>query len=239
MNKELTAVIPLESDPKVFEKFAHNLGLLPSYNFIDIYSVDDVEMMQFIPRPVEAIILLFPIQKVTPALNRDTSIQKDESPIWLKQNFQNACGLYALLHILINNRQLLASNSLLTTYLTEDPHFIDIDKFIIKFTERYTRDFHEHSGSNENPLPDDDTIDLHFISFVSFKGKLWELDGRSTLSSPLYLGDIQKDDSVINDQTDLLNQAIVLDRIKSYMNNVSDPNDKYNFSLLGLTKTVD
>lgn len=239
MNKDLTAVIPLESNPEVFEKFAWNLGLGPNYTFIDIYSVDDVEMMQFIPRPVEAIILLFPIQNVRPHLNVERTFFSDEAPIGLKQNFQNACGLYALLHILINNQHLLHKDSLLATYLKEDPNFSDIDKFIVMFTKKYNKDFHESSGSSENPLPEDDTIDLHFISFISYKGKLWELDGRSNSPHSLYLGDNQRDDSMIDDQIDLLNQPAVLDRIKSYMNNVNDPNDKYKFSLLGLTKNVD
>ena len=240
MNKDLTAVIPLESNPEVFDKFAYNLGLSDSYNFNDIFSIDDPELLAFLPRPVVAIILLFPIQKNEPLLpdrRSNNPIPKDEQPIWLKQNFQNACGLYALLHILINNKNRLREGSPLDEFLNRDKQVThrDVDQFIIDFTKRYNQDFNESSGETTNPDPEAN-IDLHFISFISYEGKLWELDGRSTEEEPLLLGDIEKTNQTDLKNIDLINQPIIIERIKAYMNNVESETDKLKFSLIGLSK---
>lgn len=251
MNKDSTAVIPLESNPDVFDKFAYNLGLLKSYSFNDIFSIDDPSLLDFLPRPMVAIILLFPIQNTKPSLSSSSSSQssttKESTPIWLKQNFQNACGLYALLHILINNKHLLQKDSILYDFLQQNNTLSSdqIDKFIISFTNKFNQDFNESSGETTNPNPEDE-IDLHFISFISFKGKLWEMDGRSTDQVPLCLGNVTMNNNNNNNITvnsnneiDLVDQPIVLNRIKSYMDTVQSESDKLNFSLLGLSRSWD
>lgn len=240
MNKDLTAVIPLESNPEVFDKFAYNLGLSYSYNFNDIFSIDDPDLLAFLPRPVIAIVLLFPIQKHKPLLqshNSNTPISNDDQPIWLKQNFQNACGLYALLHILINNKNILRKGSPLDEFLDSSKQVTgsSLDQFIINFTQKFKQDFNEYSGETTNPDPES-VIDLHFISFISYKGKLWELDGRSTKSEPLFLGNIEETNQMDSNEIDLINQPIVIERIRSYMENVESESDKLSFSLLGLSK---
>lgn len=240
MNEDLTAVIPLESNPEVFDRFAYNLGLNNSYNFNDIFSIDDPELLAFLSRPVIAIVLLFPIQKNMPLLpnhHSNDSISKDNQPIWLRQNFQNACGLYALLHILINNKSNLRKGSLLDEFLNSNKEITHstVDQFIIDFTKRYNQDFNESSGETTNPDPETD-IDLHFISFISYEGKLWELDGRSINKEPLLLGNVDKTNQIDLENVDLISQSIIIERIKAYMNNVESESDKLKFSLIGLSK---
>lgn len=238
MNKEQTAVIPLESNPDVMDKFSYNLGLSKSYNFNDIFTIDDKSLLDFLPRPMVAIILLFPIQNHRPVIDHPVP-SSEYSPIWLKQTFQNACGLYALLHILVNNKQLLLKGSPLQEYLETHQHPTpeSIDQFIKDFTQKFKNDFHESSGANDNPDPIDN-IDLHFISFIEYNGYLWEMDGRSEEEKPLCLGKVEGP-FTSGDDIDLIDQAQVIDRIKSYMNNVQNENDKLNFSLLGLSKSWD
>lgn len=240
MNKDLTAVIPLESNPEVFDRFAYSLGLSTSYNFNDIFSIDDAELLAFLPRPVIAIVLLFPIQKnesLSLNYHSNNSISKDEQPIWLKQNFQNACGLYALLHILINNKRKLRKGSPLDEFLNNNKEIIgsNIDQFIINFIQKHNQDFNESSGETTNPDPETN-IDLHFISFISYDGKLWELDGRSVKEEPLLLGNVDKTNQIDLENVDLINQPIIIKRIKKYMNNVDSELDKLKFSLMGLSK---
>lgn len=241
MNKDQTAVIPLESDPVVFNQFSQLLGLGPGYKFIDIYSIDDENLIAFLERPIIAIILLFPVQQnsrenntVTPAIPD----KNEEPPIWLKQNIRNACGPYALLHILTNYQNLLATgDSPLGEYCekNKDNMNSNIDKFIIDFATKYQSDFTENSGSSANPDPDA-AIDLHFITFISKNHKLWELDGRATSGKPTYLGEAANT-TAGEEYVDLIDQPLIKERILSYMNNVEDESAKLNFSLMGLAKS--
>lgn len=100
--------IALESNPDIFTELAHNLGV-EGVEFHDIMSLDP-EMLQFIPRPVLALILAFPAddlyheqvaerQKDMPAYDGKG---EDEPTIWFAQTINNACGLYAILHALSN-----------------------------------------------------------------------------------------------------------------------------------------
>ncbi|SMN21036.1 similar to Saccharomyces cerevisiae YJR099W YUH1 Ubiquitin C-terminal hydrolase that cleaves ubiquitin-protein fusions to generate monomeric ubiquitin [Maudiozyma saulgeensis] len=244
MNQENTAVIPLESDPTVFTQFAKSLGLAPGFKFIDIYSIDDENLIAFLERPIIAIILLFPVQKnvsaeVTTKQSSNLPIRDTSKPIWLKQTFKNACGLYALLHTLTNNPNLLTSDSILLKYCQQNNNDMNgkLSQFIIDFTNENKQQFEQGSGSSENPDPEA-VIDLHFITFVSKDQKLWELDGRAKNESPFYLGEVQNIDKD-SQYVDLIEQPSIRERILSYMNNVENENDKLNFSLIGFAQSFD
>ena len=243
MNKDQTAVIPLESDPAVFDGFSRLLGLGPGYKFIDIYSIEDENLIAFLERPIIAIILLFPVQqggnvagdKAAPAPSADT-----QAPVWLKQNIRNACGPYALLHILTNYQDLLRKDdSPLREYCEKNKGNMNanIDKFIVDFATKYQSEFTENSGSSANPDPEA-AIDLHFITYISKDHKLWELDGRATHQGPTYLGEASNVDAS-EEYVDLIDQPLIKQRILSYMNSVQDESSKLNFSLMGLAKSYD
>lgn len=50
--------VPLESNPEVVTRFAHELGVESGYGFAEVYSLD---LLAIVPRPVYAVILLFPL----------------------------------------------------------------------------------------------------------------------------------------------------------------------------------
>ena len=100
--------IPLESNPEVFTQLIHTLGV--PLEFWDVFSIDDPELLVMIPRPVFALVLVFPTTKAyekqceLEEASRDeyTGCGEKEDVIWFKQTIHNACGLYAILHAACN-----------------------------------------------------------------------------------------------------------------------------------------
>ena len=104
--------IPLESDPLVFTDLAHGLGLSKDLSFQDVLSLDDPDLVAFVPRPILALILAFPASgtgtyEAQTAQEEASLLEYEgtgeaEGVIWYKQTIHNACGLYGLLHAVSN-----------------------------------------------------------------------------------------------------------------------------------------
>ena len=103
--------IPLESNPAVFTQLICRLGVA-TLEFKDVYSIDDPEMLALIPRPVLALILVFPTTEVyekqiaAEEADREeyASSGDEEDIIWFRQTINNACGLYGILHAVCNGK---------------------------------------------------------------------------------------------------------------------------------------
>jgi ubiquitin carboxyl-terminal hydrolase L3 len=84
----------------------HKLGLSPKLAFHDVFSIDEPELLAFVPRPAHALLLIFPVSKTyeTFRIQEDTGKSEytgsgpGEEVIWYKQTIGNACGLIGLLH---------------------------------------------------------------------------------------------------------------------------------------------
>lgn len=88
----------------------HKLGLSPALSFHDVFSIDDPDLLAFVPRPANALLLVFPVSQSY----EQHRIQEDadravyegkgagEPVIWYKQTIRNACGLIGLLHAVSN-----------------------------------------------------------------------------------------------------------------------------------------
>ena len=95
----------------------HQLGLSKSVGFHDVYSIDDPELLAFVPRPVYALLLVFPVSETYEKFRAQEDEGKpeyngsgtDEEVMWFKQTIGNACGLIGLLHG--------ASNGPITKYI--------------------------------------------------------------------------------------------------------------------------
>ncbi len=102
--------IPLESNPEIFTELIHKLGVSSALEFVDIYSIDDPELLAFVPRPVYALMLVFPtdgnydsrVRMEETARRPYSGKGDDEKVIWFKQTINNACGLYGILHAVSN-----------------------------------------------------------------------------------------------------------------------------------------
>jgi ubiquitin carboxyl-terminal hydrolase L3 len=102
--------IPLESNPDVFTELIHELGVSSSLCFQDVLSIEDEELLAFVPRPALALVLVFPTSDgYEQAIADDAAARNDyaghgdsEAVVWFKQTIHNACGLYGILHAVCN-----------------------------------------------------------------------------------------------------------------------------------------
>lgn len=102
--------IPLESNPTIFTSLAHTLGAARTLAFHDVLSVDDPDLLAFLPRPAHALVLVLPttqayekrVAEEEARLDEYSSCGAEEPVFFLKQTINNACGLYALLHAICN-----------------------------------------------------------------------------------------------------------------------------------------
>ena len=100
---------PLESDPELFTKLIHNLGVSSSLAFYDVLSIDEPDMLALIPRPVHALVLCFITSEVyekqkaaAETAREDYTGSGDDPVVWYRQTIYNACGLYGILHAVSN-----------------------------------------------------------------------------------------------------------------------------------------
>lgn len=228
----IDAVIPLESNPEIFTEFASKLGLSPLLNFTDIYSLDDPDLISFIPRPIHAIILLFPITEKYEQFKDSEPVENiDNSQIvWLKQVVKNACGLHALLHSLLNiPRGLIVQSSPVDKFRSE---ILQNNSDPVKLVQNIAKDMYTsfgEQGQTEAPAAEDN-IDLHFVCFVKKGDTIYELDGRR--NGPVKLNE----NCDVN--SDLLADDTISKRVKQYISLVDDDN-ALKFALMGLTPSMD
>ena len=88
----------------------HKLGLSEKLAFHDVFSIDDPELLAFVPRPAHALLLVFPVSQTYEKFRIQEDQEKaeyqghgpEEEVIWYKQTIGNACGLIGLLHAVSN-----------------------------------------------------------------------------------------------------------------------------------------
>ncbi|XP_053311380.1 ubiquitin carboxyl-terminal hydrolase isozyme L3 [Spea bombifrons] len=167
----------------------------------------DPELLSMVPRPVCAVLLLFPVTEKYELFRAEEEAKikthgQDVNPsvYFMKQTISNACGTIGLIHAVANNREKLNfdGDSALKKFL-EDSVSLSPDERA-KFLERdeSIRVTHESSaqeGQSEAPSIDD-KVDLHFIAFVNVQGQLYEMDGRKPF--PINHGQTS-DDTLLED----------------------------------------
>uniref|UniRef100_A0A671KLB7 Ubiquitin carboxyl-terminal hydrolase n=1 Tax=Sinocyclocheilus anshuiensis TaxID=1608454 RepID=A0A671KLB7_9TELE len=184
-----------------FVKFLRQLGLVPTWQFGDVYGLE-AEVLSLVPRPVCAVLLLFPITE-----KYETFRQEEEAKIkaqgqavssdvyFMKQTIGNACGTIGLIHAVANNQRHLEfePNSPLQAFLLQSAKMSPEEKAAFLEKDESIRVTHESSaqeGQTEAPSLDE-KVDLHFIAFVNYEGHLYELDGRKPF--PIVHGETTED----------------------------------------------
>ncbi|OQE84120.1 hypothetical protein PENNAL_c0029G05803 [Penicillium nalgiovense] len=193
--------IPLENNPEVHTHLCKNLGVSPSLTFHDILSTTP-EMLSWIPRPVNALILLCdkPIylaarSRVEHSIPEYLGSGTDEPVLWMKQTIGHACGLMALLHVVTNleNGKYVLAGSELEKIVKRAVGLGPVERARLLYDSRFLEEAHMDAaseGSSIVPLPQEE-CGFHFIAFVKKDGKVWELNGG--MNGPLLRGELEGD----------------------------------------------
>jgi len=183
--------VPLECNPKVFNGWANQAGLEPSDQYFDLYGLDS-ELLSMIPRPVKAVVLVFPWEEARyrraaedERLAKEGGPKVDESVFWMKQTIHNACGAMAIIHGLANTDVTLSPSSPLRKFFDECRSKPPLERSKLLEATPIFADIHASvATAGQSALP---LIDAHadqgYTCFVSAPGegntgrRVVELDG--------------------------------------------------------------
>ncbi|KAI5635740.1 ubiquitin carboxyl-terminal hydrolase, family 1 domain-containing protein [Phthorimaea operculella] len=180
-------LIPLESNPDVLNKFLQKLGVPSDWAIVDVMGLD-AEMLSWVPRPVLAVLLLFPLSE-----NYKEHKQKEEDEIlskgqslsndifYMKQNLSNSCGTVALVHSVANNSDKIELQDGVMKKFLEEAKGLDAAArgILMEKNEGIINAHKELAQEGQTNTPGaQDEVNHHFIAFVHKDGVLYELDGR-------------------------------------------------------------
>jgi ubiquitin carboxyl-terminal hydrolase L3 len=205
------AFVPLENNPEVMSSLVHKLGLSTSLAFHDVFSIEDPELLAFVPRPATALLLVFPVSKSYETFRRTedqdipdyTGKGPEEPVVWYKQTIRNACGLIGILHAVSNgaSRSFIESGSDLEKLLQEAIALAPIERADLLYNSQALETAHQSAasqGQSHAPGAEDD-VDLHYVCFVKDeKNNLWEMDGRR--KGPLNRGLLDASEDVLSEK---------------------------------------
>ncbi|EFA84077.1 peptidase C12 family protein [Heterostelium album PN500] len=211
-NKELYETqknwVPLEANPEVLTSFMQNLGVPEEWEFCDIYGIDS-ELLDMVPKPCIAVLLLFPITnsyeqqryKLEDDIKSKGQIVSDKV-YFMKQYIGNACGTIGVVHSVLNNANVIKfKDGFFKNFLNTTTNLNVEQRATALALNTEIEKSHEISAlQGQSSVPDEDEpVILHFVSFVNVDGHLYELDGRkpfpinhSTTTEATFLEDVSK-----------------------------------------------
>ena len=188
----------------------HNLGLSPTLAFHDVYSIDEPELLAFVPRPAYALLLVFPVSDTYEKFRSEEDKGRTEyegsgegeGVIWYKQTIGNACGLIGLLHGVSNGpaRAQVQGGSDLEILIKKAVQLKPVERAtLLEETEALETAHQAAAATGDTAAPNaEDSVDLHYVCFVKSEknGHLFEMDGRRR--GPLDRGELQADEDVLS-----------------------------------------
>ncbi|XP_015127218.1 ubiquitin carboxyl-terminal hydrolase isozyme L3 [Diachasma alloeum] len=195
------ALVPLESNPEVMTKFIHQLGVPEKFSLVDVYGLDP-DLLAMVPRPVLALILLYPDSEKAAAYTaeliakiKEKGQEVSRNIFHMEQSVSNACGTVALVHAIANNQdQIDLQDGILKTFLEKarDLSFSERGELLVN-TASGIIDAHEQlAQEGQTQAPQEDApVYHHFVAYVEKDGSLYELDGRKPF--PINYGPTTKD----------------------------------------------
>ncbi|KAK3649215.1 ubiquitinyl hydrolase 1 [Elasticomyces elasticus] len=204
--------VPLENNPEVMSTLLHKLGLSPTLQFHDVFSISDPDLLAFVPRPAHALLLVFPVSQTYEKFRHEEDQHKNdyagsgegENVVWYKQTIGNACGLIGLLHGVSNGaaRSQVQEGSELDKFIRTAVELKPAQRAELVEESQVLERAHQEAaqlGDTSAPAAGDD-VDLHYVCFVKDRkdGHLWEMDGRR--KGPLDRGELGLEDDVLSEK---------------------------------------
>ncbi|KAI9655253.1 MAG: ubiquitinyl hydrolase 1 [Trizodia sp. TS-e1964] len=205
--------IPLESNPAVFTKLIHALGVSDSLAFHDVLSLDDTDFLPLVPRPALALILVFPTSaryeehktKEEASRSEYAACGDAEKVMWYKQTINNACGLYGLLHAVSNGDagNYITPGSHLSRLLARCRPLKPLDRAKVLENDAELEAAYKLAaleGDSEVPENAEDEVDFHYVCFVKSNkdGHIYEMDGDQ--KGPVDKGPLGVDEDVLGER---------------------------------------
>uniref|UniRef100_A0A1D1Y734 Ubiquitin carboxyl-terminal hydrolase n=1 Tax=Anthurium amnicola TaxID=1678845 RepID=A0A1D1Y734_9ARAE len=179
--------LPLESNPQVMNNYVHKLGVSQAWAYTDVWGLDD-ELLSMIPKPVKAVVLLFPVTENYEKDSKEEIKQIQEkgqeissNVVFYRQTIPNACGTIGLLHTLASNtEEISVEDGPLKRLLDKTKNLTPEERAKALEEDEELAEAHKSSassGQTSTPREDDD-VNSHFVTFIEKDGSLYELDGR-------------------------------------------------------------
>ncbi|KAM1034331.1 hypothetical protein ACFX2J_037558 [Malus domestica] len=217
--------LPLEANPDVMNQFLWGLGLQENEaECFDVYGLDG-ELLEMVPKPVLAVLFLYPITAKTEEERMMQANEKQEpkgSVYFMKQTVGNACGTIGLLHAVgnINSEIKLVEDSFLDRFFKKTASMDPLQR--AAFLESDPEMEVAHSvAANGGDTEASDNVDTHFICFACVDGELYELDGRK--SGPISHGPSSPD-------------SLLQDAAKVIQGMIQKNPDSLNFNVIAISK---
>eukprot|EP01017_Pseudomicrothorax_dubius_P010039 TRINITY_DN13536_c0_g2_i1.p1 TRINITY_DN13536_c0_g2~~TRINITY_DN13536_c0_g2_i1.p1 ORF type:complete len:376 (+),score=110.21 TRINITY_DN13536_c0_g2_i1:134-1261(+) len=198
----------IESDPGVFTELIKEIGV-KNVAVEEIYSLEDDYLLNSL-KPIYGLVFLF--KWTSDIEKRETLAIYDQELFFANQVITNACATQAILSILLNAPQIDIGEELrnFKAFAQEmDPQMkglaISNCELVRKVHNSFARPEPFVYGGKKKKATEDDDL-YHFISYVPFKGKLYELDGLQR--GPILLGEFTNDEEWIEHAKQEINRRI-------------------------------
>lgn len=163
-------------------KYLWDLGVPKEWSVVDVIGFDE-DLLAFLPKPVAALIFLFPVDEVKIPNDYPQAVTDAPNVYWMIQRIHNACGTIALIHSVANNTDVikLTEGSKLKNLLDTTKDLSPEERASkLEGDDEFSKIHEGHAASGQTAPPENLEVDYHFISLVQKDGTLYELDGRKT-----------------------------------------------------------
>ncbi|QCD81337.1 ubiquitin carboxyl-terminal hydrolase L3 [Vigna unguiculata] len=206
-------------------QFLWGLGLpVEEAECCDVFGLDE-ELLEMVPKPVLAVLFLYPITAKTEEERLQQENEKKDysnKVYFMKQTVGNACGTIGLLHALgnITSEVKLVEGSFFDKFFKSTASMDPLQRAVFLENDRDMEVAHSVAATAGDTVASDN-VDTHFICFACVDGQLYELDGRK--SGPISHG--------VSSQSTLLRDAA-----KVIQSMIQKNPDSLNFNVIAISK---